>query len=358
VNLIGEHTDYNNGLCLPVALPHATYAAVAPRSDRLVSVRSAQTDEAWEGESIGPGEVTGWASYVAGVVWALRESGVDVPGLDVCVDSTVPLGAGLSSSAALECSVAVAVAAVTGLPDDRDARQRLVAACMRAETEVAGAPTGGMDQTVALFAQSNSALLIDFDDGSTRAVPLALEGAGLAILVVDTGVSHALVDGGYASRRADCETAVRQLGVASLREATVEQVAALHDDRIRRRARHVVTEIGRVKRAVDAITLGDWPALGAVFAASHASMRDDFEISCPELDLAVAAAVDAGVVGARMTGGGFGGSAVAVVPAGAVDEVSEAVAKAFEAQGFGAPTFLLAEPSAAADVVSPVRTDE
>ena len=358
VNLIGEHTDYNNGLCLPVALPHATYAAVSPRPDRLVRVRSAQTDDAWEGEGIGPGEVRGWASYVAGVVWALRESGVDVPGLDVCVDSTVPLGAGLSSSAALECSVAVAVAAVVGLPDEPDSRRRLVAACMRAETEVAGAPTGGMDQTVALFAEPDAALLIDFDDGSTRAVPLALDAAGLAILVVDTGVSHALVDGGYASRRADCETAVQRLGVASLREATAEQVATLDDDRIRRRARHVVTEIDRVTRAVDAITVGDWPALGGLFAASHASMRDDFEISCPELDVTVEAALAAGAVGARMTGGGFGGSAVAVVPAVAVAEVTDAVAKAFEARRFTAPTFLLADPSAAAGLVRPASTDE
>ncbi len=229
---------------------------------------------------------------------------------------------------------------------------------MRAETEVAGAPTGGMDQTVAMFAEPDTALLIDFDDGSTRAVPLALDAAGLAILVVDTGVSHALVDGGYASRRADCEAAVERLGVASLREATAEQVATLDDDRIRRRARHVVTEIDRVTRAVDAITVGDWPALGELFAASHASMRDDFEISCPELDVAVEASVAAGAVGARMTGGGFGGSAVAVVPARAVAEVTDAVAKAFEAQRFTAPTFLLADPSAAAGLVSPASTDE
>jgi len=351
VNLIGEHTDYNNGLCLPVALPHATYAAVSPREDRRVRVRSAQTDDAWEGEDVGPGEVEGWATYVAGVVWALREAGVDVPGLDVCVDSTVPLGAGLSSSAALECAVAVAVAELAGLTDDRGSRQRLVEACVRAETEVAGAPTGGMDQTVALFAEQGAALLIDFDDDSTRAVPLALESAGLAVLVVDTGVSHALVDGGYASRRDDCETAVRQLGVASLRAATAEQVAALDDDRIRRRARHVVTEIARVTRTVDAIESGDWAALGELFAASHASMRDDFEISCSELDLAVETAVRAGAVGARMTGGGFGGSAVAVVPITAVETVTRDVARAFDSQGFRTPTFLVADPSAAAGLV-------
>ncbi len=352
VNLIGEHTDYNAGTCLPVALAHATYAAVSPRADHLVRVRSAQTDDEWQGEGIGPGEVTGWASYVAGVAWALREAGVDVPGLDVCVDSTVPLGAGLSSSAALECSVAVAIADLVGLPDGEPERRRLVEACMRAETEVAGAPTGGMDQTVAMLAQPGAALLIDFLDHTTRAVPLALREAGLAVLVVDTRVSHALVDGGYASRRADCDTACRELGVPSLREATLDRVESLADSRIRRRARHVVTEIDRVAGAVDAVERSDWPAVGELFVASHASMRDDFEISCPELDAAVEAALGAGAVGARMTGGGFGGSAVALVPEDVLDTVTTAVDAAFDAQGFRRPTFLRAEPSAAAGLVS------
>jgi galactokinase len=354
VNLIGEHTDYNAGTCLPVALPHATYAAVSPRADDLVRVRSAQAEDEWRGEGIGPGEVTGWASYVAGVAWALREAGLDVPGLDVCVDSTVPLGAGLSSSAALECSVAVAIAQVMGLEDSAAQRRSLAEACMRAETEVAGAPTGGMDQTVALFAEPEAALLIDFLDDTTRAVPLrlgeALGGGGLTVLVIDTRVSHALVDGGYASRRADCEAACRELGVPSLRVTTIDRVEALTDSRTRRRARHVVTEIARVARAVEAIEGSDWPALGQVFVASHESMRDDFEISCPELDAAVEAAVGAGAVGARMTGGGFGGSAVALVPAASVDAVSAAVDRAFDDHGFRRPAFLVADPSPAASL--------
>jgi galactokinase len=348
VNLIGEHTDYNAGTCLPVALPHATYAGVSPRSDRLVRVRSAQTDDEWSGHGIGPGEVKGWASYVAGVAWALRQDGVDVPGLDVCVDSTVPLGAGLSSSAALECSVAVAIAHLAGVADDKAGRRRLVTACMRAETEVAGAPTGGMDQTVALLAEPGAALLIDFLDHTTTAVPLRLEPAGLAILVIDTRVSHALVDGGYASRRADCGSACEALEVPSLRQATLAGVEGLTDARIRRRARHVVTEIDRVARAVEAIGREDWPALGDIFLTSHASMRDDFEISCPELDVAVEAAVGSGAVGARMTGGGFGGSAVALVPTDELDTVAAAVDQAFDARGFRRPAFLLAEPSGAA----------
>jgi galactokinase len=348
VNLIGEHTDYNGGTCLPVALPHATYAAVSARSDDRVRVSSAQADEQWEGEGIGPGEVTGWASYVAGVAWALREDGVAVPGLDVCVDSTVPLGAGLSSSAALECSVAVAVAHLVGLGDDAELRRRLVRACMRAETDVAGAPTGGMDQTVALQARQGSALLIDFATDAVRQVPLSLDAAGLAVLVTDTRVSHALVDGGYASRRAACEDAARELGVGSLREATLSAVEGLPDPVTQRRARHVVTEIARVAEAVEAIEAADWPRLGGLFAASHASMRDDFEISCPELDLAVEVAVAGGAVGARMTGGGFGGSTVALVPADTVEDVSAAVAEAFAQHGYRAPGFLVADPSDAA----------
>jgi galactokinase len=353
VNLIGEHTDYNAGLCLPLALPHATYAAVARRDDDRVRIASSQEDATWEGAlgALGPGDVEGWATYVAGVLWALREAGHDVPGLDVLVDGRVPLGAGLSSSAALECSVAVAVAEVLGLSLDDDLRHDLVTACMRAETEVAGAPTGGMDQTVALLAHEGSALLIDFDAHTTAAVDLGLPAAGLVLLVTDTRVSHALVDGGYAARRADCETAAGALGVDSLRHATLDAVGGLEDERIRRRARHVVTEIERVSATVAALAVGDWQEVGGLFLDSHVSMRDDFDISCPELDTAVATAVEAGAVGARMTGGGFGGSSIALVPEERVEAVARAIDTAFVAAGFGPPAHLLAEPSAAAGVL-------
>jgi galactokinase len=352
VNLIGEHTDYNGGLVLPVALPHATAAAAARREDGGVRLSSAQAEEEWSGglDDLAPGKVTGWAAYAGGVLWTLREAGYDVPGLDLHVDGTVPLGAGLSSSASIECSVAFAVLGLLGTEATAEVRRAVVDACIRAETEVAGAPTGGMDQSVSVFAEEGSALLIDFASHAHRPVPLAL--GDRRLLVTDTRVSHELTDGGYGSRRDDCERAARELGVRTLREATLDDVTRLTDERIARRARHIVTETARVPAAVDALASADWAALGELFAASHASMRDDFEISTPELDLAVATAVAHGADAARMTGGGFGGSIVAVVPEARLDEVVSAIDEAFADAGLAAPGHLLAPPSAGARVLA------
>jgi galactokinase len=347
VNLIGEHTDYNGGLVLPVALPHATYAAMSPRADDVVRIASVEEATPWEGSLSTLSAASGWASYAAGALWALREAGVPVPGLDVLVHGTVPLGAGLSSSAALECSVAVAAGAVADVPLDRSL---VIEACIRAETEIAGAPTGGMDQTVAMLASPGAALLIDFASDTSSDVPLPL--ADLALLVTDTRVTHALNDGGYAARREDCEQAAAALGLLTLRQASLSDLSSLSDERVRRRARHVVTEIARVSSVVSALSSASWSSVGALFAESHASMRDDFEISCPELDLAVSTAVAAGALGARMTGGGFGGSSIAVVPATAVHDVADAIDAAFSAAGFRAPQHLVAEPSGAAGLVS------
>ncbi|MEZ5092680.1 galactokinase [Nocardioides sp.] len=349
VNLIGEHTDYNAGLCLPVALPHATYAALGRRDDDRVTVRSAQVADAWEGgpDELGPGRVAGWPAYVVGVLWALAEDGL-VPalsGLDVVVDSTVPVGAGLSSSAALECAVAVGVLELLGVPLDAEVRERVVRACVRAETEVAGAPTGGLDQTISVFAEEQAALLLDFDDHSRRTVPLPLAEHDLALLVIDSTVRHALVDGGYAARRADCEQAAALLGLSSLRHADLAAVGSLTDDRLRRRARHVVTEIARVESTVAAVGSGDWEGVGRLFSESHASLRDDYEVSCAELDEAVRLAEEAGALGARMTGGGFGGSAVALVPAGRFEVVAETVVRGVTAAGHATPRLLRADPS-------------
>lgn len=353
VNLIGEHLDYNGGRCLPFALPHLTYVAAAARGDDVVTVRSTRVPEPWTGRlaALGPGEVDGWAAYVAGVVWALREAGVAVPGLDLLVDSRVPTGSGLSSSAALECATALAACAAAGAdPDDDEALDRVVAACVRAENEVAGASTGGLDQTVAMFAEPGHALLLDFADRSRRLVPWDPAVADLALLVIDTRVHHELSDGGYADRRSESEAAARALGRPLLAQVTdlEDALDRLDDERLRRRTRHVVTEQRRVDAAVDALERGDAAALGALFDASHASLRDDYEVSCVELDVAVETAVAAGARGARMTGGGFGGSAIALVPAAAVGTVAAAVGDAFATRGWRPPGFLDTVPGARA----------
>lgn len=369
VNLVGEHTDYNGGLCLPMALPHRTFVAVRPRGDRRVGLVSAQEPggaqevELDAVEPAGPAgpSMVGWPAYVVGVAWALEATGLadGVPGFDVAVDSCVPYGAGLSSSAALEAAVAVALDEVAGLGLARDdaGRSRLAAACVRAENEIAGAPTGGMDQAAALRARAGHALLLDCRDGTVEHVPLDLAAAGLALLVIDTRTEHRLVDGQYATRRADCERAAAALGVASLREVA-DAVARealdldgvlrrLADGVQRRRVRHVITEIGRVRSLVDhlAVTGLSGAALdhvAAILDGSHESLRVDYEVSSPELDVAVASARAAGAHGARMTGGGFGGSAIAVVDAQRAEAVAESVAAAFAGEGLVTPAFLLA----------------
>ncbi|WP_278236671.1 galactokinase [Isoptericola sp. AK164] len=366
VNLIGEHTDYNAGLALPVALPHRTYVALRGRPDDVVRLSSAQArGETWETRlaDVAPGDTKGWGAYVAGVAWALRAAGHDVGGFDAVVDSCVPFGAGLSSSAALECAVAVALDAVhgLGLAADDAGRADLAAACVRAENEIAGAPTGGMDQAASLRCSTGHALLLDCRPGlsaleSADAVPFDLAGAGLTLLVVDTRAEHALVDGQYAARRASCERAADTLGVGSLREISPgdleEQLTRLAEaddgDVLRRRVRHVVTEIARTEDFAALVRDGRVDEVGPLMNASHVSLRDDYEVSARELDLVVDTALAAGALGARMTGGGFGGSAIALVRADQVDTVAAAVHEAFVAAGLTAPGFLLAPPSSPA----------
>ena len=337
VNLIGEHLDYNGGPVLPVALDRRTYVAAAGRDDGTLVVESLQQDGAVTVSlaDLDSDRVEGWAAYVAGVVWALSDH-LDggLTGLTVLVDGQVPLGAGLSSSAALECAVALAACAVAGrsvLPED------VVAACVRAENEYAGAATGSMDQTVAMFAQADRALLVDFGDDSRRQVPWTPAGE---LLVIDTKVHHELNDGGYESRRRACEAAAAELGVPLLAAASSEDLDRLQDPEQKMRARHVVTETARVHDAVAALEAGEWESFGRLLVGSHESLRDDFEVSCRELDVAVEAAVGAGAVGARMTGGGFGGSAIALVPPDGAERVKEAVTSAFADAGFHPPEFL------------------
>lgn len=328
VNLIGEHVDYNGGRCLPMALTRVTAAAVRVRSDDRVRLASDDPGaEPFEGRltDLGPGQVTGWAGYAAGTLWALREAGVDVPGLDLAVSSDVPLGAGLSSSASLEAAVALAAAELAGRADDRPLRHLLIQAAIRAENEVVGAGTGGMDQTVALLAEEGAALLISTRDFATSPVQLGLAEAGLELMVIDTRVKHTLADGQYAERRADCDEAARQLGLEWLSDATPGDVDRLGDPRLRARTRHVVTENERVDRVVELVEAGRVAEIGPLLDASHASLRDDYEVSAVELDVVVEAATAAGALGARMVGGGFGGSAIALIRRQDARAVADAV---------------------------------
>ena len=339
VNLIGEHTDYNDGFVLPIAIDRHVTLAAARRDDDLVVVVSRELGEATVRLSeVAPGGAARWSAYVAGSLWALAQEGAPVGGLDMLLTSDVPVGSGLSSSAALECAVLLAARDLYGGPGDRTALAR---AGQRGENEIVGAPVGIMDQMASLHGRAGHALLLDCRDLHLAHVPLRLEEAGLALLVLDTRVSHAHAGGEYGERRAACEEAARVLGVRALRDADLtglEAAAGRLGPEVLRRARHVVTENARVSEAVALLREGRPQDLGPVFAASHASMRDDFEISSPELDTAVEAATAAGALAARMTGGGFGGSAVALVPAAAAPAVGEAVVAAFAARGHASPS--------------------
>jgi galactokinase len=351
VNLIGEHVDYAQGLCLPFAIAERTVVEVAARDDERLHLHSLAEDGGWEGAlaDVGPGSPDGWAGYVAGVLWALRGAGHRVGGIDLLVTDTVPLGAGLSSSAALECSAALAVDELfgLGLGGSPAGRRTLATACVSAENDVIGAATGGMDQAAALLATAGHALLLDMRDGTDRAVPFAPADHGLTVLVIDTRVRHRLADGQYGMRRAAVEKAAAALGMPSLRDATLGEVATL-DAELVPRARHVVTEIERVRAAVALLDAGRLREIGPLLDASHTSLSRDYEVSSPELDLACSAARDAGALGARMTGGGFGGSAIALVPVDRVDGLSDAVRAAFADAGFRAPQIQGAAPSAGA----------
>ena len=341
VNLIGEHVDYNGGRCLPMALQQSTSAKVTPRDDDTVRVTSGS--RSWEGRLDRLEEADPWASYVTGVLLALEVPG----GVDVEISSDVPIGAGLSSSAALECSVAVAVDEIFGLGRSRE---ELVAACVRAEQQYVGAPTGGLDQAIAVYGEAEHALLIDFANGEREQVPFHPAAHGLVLLVVDTKVSHELTDGGYESRRDESWEAARLLGVEHLAEAAAGDLADLPEPLLSR-ARHVVSEVARVDAFVDALRADEWETIGPLLIASHVSLRDDYEVSCEELDVAVDVAREAGAIGARMTGGGFGGSAIALVPDERVQAVQAAVTTAFVARGWKRPEYIVAEPGAGARIL-------
>lgn len=372
VNLIGEHTDYNAGLCLPIALPHRTFIALKPREDttvRLVSdVAPDQVAQA-DLDGLEARGVDGWAAYPTGVAWALREAGfAAVQGFDAAFVSCVPLGSGLSSSAAMTCSTALALDAVhaLGYGDSDAGRVTLINAAIKSENEMAGASTGGLDQNASMRCTEGHALLLDcrpeltpLENVSQQAFDL--DKHGLELLVVDTRAPHQLNDGQYAQRRATCEQAAQILGVANLRvaadgiaksedqfQALKETLDALDDETMKKRVRHVVTEIERVRSFVRAFAQGDIAAAGRLFNASHDSLAADYEVTVPELDIAVDVARKNGAYGARMTGGGFGGSIIALVDKGRSHEVAQLIADEFARQGFHAPRALaaVAAPSA------------
>jgi galactokinase len=359
VNLIGEHTDYNEGFVLPFAIPHRTVAAVGTRDDGRIRVASTFADDAVE---VALDELTSmfptptgsqpavpeWAAYSLGVAWALQLAGAAGRGVDIAISSEVPVGAGLSSSAAIEGATASALNDLWKAGLDRVALARIG---RRAENEAVGAPTGIMDQMASMLGEPDEAIFLDCRSLEAQTVPVGAAASGLAILVMDTRVEHAHSSGGYGERRASCEKGAAVMGVSSLRDVSVADLPRaeeLMDDVTFRRVRHIVTENQRVLDTVRVLREQGARAIGELLVASHASMRDDFEISVPELDTAVEAALAAGAIGARMTGGGFGGAAIALIEQSAVDAVSTAVEDAFAHAGFTAPHLFTVVPAAGA----------
>ena len=367
LNLIGEHTDYNDGFVLPLALPYVATATLRWTADGQLRIRSSQrSDDPVQIPlaELAPGRLDGWAAYVAGPLWALADSGVlpplDTPadagpaalgGLEITVDGRVPEGAGLSSSAALECAVIAAVDDLMGLGLGRP---ELALLAQHAENDFVGVPTGIMDQMASMLCTAGSALFLDTRTLTAEQVPLRLEAQGLSLMVIDTRTPHQLVHGEYAARRRTCESAAKLLGVRGLRDISPADLpralSELPDDEHRRRVRHVVSEDARVLRAVQLLHAGRYPDLGPLLTASHASLRDDYQVTVPQLDVAVDAALAGGALGARMTGGGFGGCVLALVEtaggmAGGGKAVRAAVEAAYVEHGFDRPQFFAGTPS-------------
>lgn len=343
VNLIGEHTDYNDGFCLPLAIEQGCRATVSELAEPVLEVVSLQRDVPVELalDELSPQSLTGergWAGYAAGVCWALRQRGHRLAGVSIELDSEVPTGAGLSSSAALECSVAGALNALFELGLSRS---ELVEVARQAENEFVGAPTGGMDQLASVFGERGNVLLCDMRSVTAEPVPFDLAGAGLTLLVTDTRASHQLTDGLYGQRRADCEAAARALGVPALRDITLEELAEamrqLPDQRLRKRARHVITENDRTLACADLLRTGQLRQIGPLLTASHASMRDDFENSVPEVDLAVEVMLAFQAYGARMTGGGFGGCVIGLFEPDQARAAKVGLDGAFGGRGYRPP---------------------
>lgn len=350
VNLIGEHIDYSDGFVLPFAISDTTTVALSRRDDQIIRIASAQKSTEIVETSLDeliPLTGESWARYALGVLWVLK---IDT-GVDLLIDGRVPLGAGLSSSAALECSIATAV---NHLFNKGLSLAELARASQKAENDYVGVPCGIMDQSVSLMAKSGSALLLDCRDLSSENIPFLIAPQGLELLIIDTQAHHKLVDGGYAERRASCEKAVATLGITSLRDISVAEYAARQselDPVTYIRGFHAVTEMKRVLDAVDALKANNFSRLGDLLNQSHRSLRDDYTVSCPELNLAVDTALQQGALGARMVGGGFGGSAIALIKSDQVKRCESAIQKAFFDAGFKAPRFFTSLPSNGAQVI-------
>jgi galactokinase len=353
INLIGEHTDYNLGWALPIALPRRTVVTFSPSDADAVTVRSDRVDgSARIPLTTKPGDVTGWAAYVAGVVWSLRSAGHPVPGGAMSITSEIPMGSGLSSSAALECAALGALVCAAGLRIYRIDQARIA---QRAENDYVGAPTGLLDQLSSLFGEASTALLIDFRELSVQRVPFDPSSSGVVLLLIDSRERHGHVGGEYAARRLSCERAAADVGVVSLREIQDRGVSALDGvtDRVdTRRARHVLTENQRVFDVVAALGDSDFTEAGRIFTASHASMRDDFDITTRHIDLIADTAVRAGALGARMTGGGFGGCVIALAPAERAEAIGQAVRSAVHAAGYAEPEITLTHAAQGAGAVT------
>ncbi|MEV8183744.1 galactokinase [Specibacter sp. NPDC078692] len=355
VNLIGEHTDYNEGFVLPFAIDRAAAVAIKLRTDNVARLRSSYGEAPTvtiDLDTLSHETMQGWTAYPLGVVWVMRQMGIAIGGFDLFLHSTVPSGAGLSSSAAIECAVATAFNELeaAGL-----SLNELVLVGQRAENEVVGAPTGILDQSASLLSTDGHAVFLDCRTQESKLVPLDLAAAGLLILVVDTKVTHAHATGGYSARRASCELGAEVLGVSALRDvaaADLPEASGLLDEETFRRVRHIVTENQRVLDTIAVLDDAGPVAIGELLTASHVSMRDDFEISCPELDLAVDTALAHGALGARMTGGGFGGSAIALIPVAEEATVRHAVVHAFAEASFTAPDIFAVSPAPGARKIS------
>jgi galactokinase len=351
VNLIGEHIDYSDGFVLPFAIKDRTLVAARKRNDSTVRIASAQRRNkivTVDISQVKPGLKGEWERYALGVLWAM---GIK-EGVDLLIDGYVPLGAGLSSSAALECSVATVINHLFDLGFNLEELARLT---QKAENQYVGVPCGIMDQSVSLMATQGSALLLDCRDLTTKNIPFDVASSGLELLIIDTQAHHALTDGGYAERRASCESVVAKLGINSLRELSMEQLEksrGLLTETEFVRARHAVTEMKRVLECVDALSNSDFEKVGYLINQSHTSLRDDYTVSCPELDTAVEAALSAGALGSRMVGGGFGGSAIALIQASKTTETIKVIEKAFSSKGFKAPRFFTSLPSQGAELLS------